>query len=136
MKSTNDDCGKWNLYRAGGCHSTRETQAVFLFHWILCLLSPFVLPCCMTFLFSDLFHFFPSFALLSFLISLFTFLSLYFFISLFLFSSPFISSVLVYPFVSYSYFISAFIYLFIDTVFVAESLMLFAVTLGTVVTKL
>jgi len=88
----------------------RETQAVFLFYWILFLSIPFVLPFRMTFFFSDVFHFLPSFALLSFLISLIIFLSLYFFVNFFLFSSPFISSVLVCPFVSY-YFVSAIIYL-------------------------
>ena len=76
------------------------------------MLIPFVLPFCMTFFYSDLFHFFPPLALLSSLISLITFLSLHFSVSFFvLFSFPFISSALVCPFVSYSCFISAVIYL-------------------------
>jgi hypothetical protein len=137
MKSTNDDCGKmepvWSRWLS---FPERDSGCLSLLLDILFLLIPFVLPSCMTFFFSDLFHFSPSFALLSFLISLITFLSLYFSVNLFLFSSPFISAVLVCHFVSYAYFISAVICLFIDTVFVAESLMLVAVPLGTAVTKL
>jgi hypothetical protein len=49
MKSTNDDGGKMAPVQVVGCHSPREAQVVFIFHWILFLLIPFVLPFCMTF---------------------------------------------------------------------------------------
>ena len=112
MKSPNGDSGEMKTVQSTERLRLSLSFTGYCFYYFpLSLLS----VCLPSFLICSIFSVFRT----SFFISLITFLSIYF--SFILFSSPFVPSVLVCPFVSYYYFISAIIYLFIDFVFVAES---------------
>lgn len=136
-KSSNDDCGKMKpVYSRWFSFPERDSGCLSLLLDIVCVnsLCPSFLYDFLLFWFVPFLSFFHAFSFfLSFSISLITFLSLYFSVNFFVFFSFHLFSLtLSFCFLSFHFCL----YLFIDTVFVAEFLMLILVTLETVASKL